>query len=442
MNKNTDNNASNASAGVRLRLAERNQMEWKPQCLDELLAADHPARVIWAVVCGLDLSRFHEPIQARVGMCGRDSTDPRILTALWLYAAVRGVGSARELNRLCTESKPYIWLCGGVSVNYHLLADFRTGHGPALDGLFTDVIATLVKKDLVKVERISQDGLKIRASAGSNSFRRASTLETLRKEAAEHVGQLNQMLADPAASGGLGARKKAAKKRAAKERLERIDQALALIPKLRERQERAAKRLSAKQKKEQQKEPRAGTTDARASQMKMGNGGYSPAFNGQLAVDTQSRAIVGVDVSGEGNDYDLSEPMRRQVQERTGVKAREHLMDGGYTKIEHIESAAADGVAVYAPPKPVRNKDKRPDEFTPLPGDSVAIKQWRQRMGSEEGKTVYKQRASTSETVNARMRRSGLTQLTVRGLSKARSVLTWAALAYNVMLFAGALRSG
>ena len=407
--------------------------------MDALLAPEHQARTIWAVVCGLDLGRFHEPIQARAGVAGRDATDPRLLTALWLYAAVRGVGSARELDRLCRESKPYIWLCGGISVNYHLLADFRTGYGAALDGLFTEVIATLVKKGLVKVKRISQDGLKVRASAGSGSFRRASTLATLRQEAAGRVEQLKKMLADPAASGGMGAKKKAAKQRAARERLERIDQALALIPKLQERQERMAKRLSAKQKKEQQTEPRASTSDAEASRMKMGNGGYSPAVNGQLAVDVESRAIVGVDVSGQGNDYDLSEPMRREVEQRTGQKVAEHLMDGGYSKYEHIESAAGQGVAIYAPPKPVRNKDKRADAFTPLPGDSQAIRQWRQRMGSQEGKTIYKQRASTSETVNAQMRRSGLMQLTVRGLDKARCVLTWGALAYNVMLFAKAL---
>ena len=111
------------------------------QCPDDLLDAGHPVRVVWEVVCRLDLGGFYEPIKARDGWAGRDATDPRLLVALWLWAATEGVGSARELARLCTESKPYAWLCGGVSLNHHTLSDFRVGHGAALDDLLTQVIA-------------------------------------------------------------------------------------------------------------------------------------------------------------------------------------------------------------------------------------------------------------------------------------------------------------
>lgn len=434
--------APSVKSDVRLRVAERSQVVWKAECLDELLPPQHRARTIWAVVESLDLSGFCEPIKAREGVCGRDSTDPRILVSLWLYANTRGIGSARELARLCTESRPYQWLCGGVGVNHRLLSDFRTDHGEALDGLFTDVIATLVKKGLVTVRRISQDGLRVRASAGSASFRRGSTLKKLRAEAAEHVEQLRALLEDPARSAGLGARHRAARARAANERLARIDEARKLIPKLRARQKKAAKRLSQKQQAEQQQEPRASTSDAEARRMKMGDGGYRPALNVQLACDTASRAIVGVSVTNEGVDYEQSEPMRTQVQRRTGRTVAEHLYDGGYVKTEHIERADAQGVTVYAPPKPPKNKDKRGDEFVPRKTDSQAVVRWRGRMGSPQGQQVYKQRASTSETINAQQRRGGgLVQLTVRGIAKATCVALWSALAYNVVLFAGALRS-
>lgn len=434
---------TSVSKNVRLRLPERRQVVWQAACVDDLLPPKHRARTIWRVVCGLDLSAFHAPIQVRDGDAGgRDSTDPRILVSLWLYASVRGVGSARELARLCEESNPYKWLCGGVTVNHRLLSEFRTLHADALDGLFTDVIATLVKKGLVTVRRISQDGLRVRASAGSASFRRDSTLARLRDEAAAHVGRLRALLDDPEKSAGLGARKKAAQERGARERLARIDQALALIPKLQERQKRAARRLSKRQQKEQQAEPRASATDAEASRMKMGDGGFRPAVNVQLAVDTRSRAIVGVDVTNEGTDYEQSEPMRQQVEQRTGRKVDEHLYDGGFVKTEMIERAAEQGVTVYAPPKPPRSKDKRPgDQFVPRAGDSPAIAGWRERMGTTEGRTIYKERASTVETINAQMRRSGLTQLTVRTLGKARCVALWSALAWNLTYFAEALMS-
>jgi transposase len=425
----------------RLRLPERAQVVWRASCVDDLLPAGHRARTIWAVVCGLDLSSFYQPIKARDGVCGRDSTDPRLLVSLWLYASIRGVGSARELERLSGESRPYQWLCGQVSVNHHLLSDFRTDHADALDQLFTNVIATLVKKGLVSVKRISQDGLRVRNSAGSASFRRGSTLAKLQEEAGEQVKGLRELLDDPRKGAGISARRKAAKLRGARERVERIKEAVELIPKLKERQERSARRLSKKQQEQQQREPRASTTDRESSRMKMGDGGFRPATNVQLAVDTHSRAIVGVEVSGEGVDYEQSEPMRQQVEERSGEKVVEHLYDGGYVKTEGIERAAAAGVTVYGPPKPPKNKEKNGAQFTARQGESPAVGRWRERMGSEEGKAIYKQRASTSETVNAQMRRQGLTQLTVRGLKKVRCVVLWSALAYNLSLFAAQLMS-
>lgn len=175
--------------------------------------------------------------------------------------------------------------------------------------------------------------------------------------------------------------------------------------------------------------------------MKTGDGGFRPAVNVQLAVDTESRAIVGVDVTSEGVDYEQSEPMRAQVEQRSGQKVEEHLYDGGYVKSGSIERAEARGVTVYAPPKPPKNKKQRGNEFVPRPGDSPAIQQWRQRMGSDQGKEIYKQRAATSETINAQMRRAGLVQLTVKGLRKARCVALWSALAWNLTQFAGALLS-
>jgi transposase len=428
--------ADKGVSNVRLRVPERAQVVWGASCVDDLLPAEHRARTIWAVVCQLDLSAFHQPIKAREGVAGRDSTDPRLLVSLWLYASIRGVGAARELERLCGESRPYQWLSGGVSVNHHLLSDFRTGYADALDRLFTDVIATLVKKGLVKVRRISQDGLRVRSSAGSASFRRGSTLAKLQEEAAEQVKRLRELLDDPRKSAGISARQKAAKLRGARRRAERIEEAVKLIPRLKARQEQSARRLSKKQQAQQQREPRASTTDSESSRMKMGDGGFRPATNVQLAVDTHSRAIVGVDVSGEGVDYEQSEPMRQQVEERSGEKVVEHLYDGGYVKTEGIERADAAGVTVYGPPKPSRDPEKNGDQFTPRKGESEAVGRWRERMGSEEGKAIYKERASTVETVNARMRRQGLTQLTVRGLKKARCVVLWSALAYNLSLFA------
>jgi transposase len=429
-----------ATGAVRLRLADRTQMAWVAQCLDEQIPADHEARTVWALVCGLDLSGFHAAIAARDGQPGRNSTDPRILVALWLYAAIRGVGKARELDRLCEESDPYRWIRGGVSLNYHTLADFRVQHKEALEALFANVIATLVKKGLAKVDRLTQDGVKVRAGAGAASFRRGLTLAKLQAQAAERMKALGAMLDDPLSSAGdsaaQSARQKAAQERAARERQRRVSEALELIPHLQERQRKAAQNLSQKQQQEQQKEPRASTTDPEARRMKMADGGFRPAYNVQVGADPHSRAILAVQVTNEGVDYEQSEPLRDQVQNLCGQTVLEHLYDGGYVTVDGIEEATQQGVIVYAPPKPPRNPEKHGDEFTPRPNDSEAIVAWRLRMGSAEGKAIYKERAATNETINAQLRQSGLTQLTVRGLNKATCVVLWMALAYDLMLFA------
>jgi len=409
-----------------------------PLCPDDLVPPDHPVRTVAAVVATMDLSAFHASIQAVEGEPGRDATDPALLVSLWLYAAVRGEGSARRLAVLCQESRPFQWLCGGVTVNHHLLSDFRVAHGDALDELFTQCIATLVEKGLVKVKRISQDGVRVRASAGAASFRREARLAELVEKARRHVAELRRQAQDPEYAAAVSARR-----RAARERQERLEEALAALPDLKRRQKEAVRRAGngVRGQKIREKEPRVSTTDPEARVMKMPNGGFNPAYNAQLATDTESRAIVGVDVTNEGSDSaGLSEPMREQVEARSGRKVEEHLVDGGYLRTEDLERSHAKGVALFVPPKPARKAERRGRELEPRPGDSEAVRAWKERMHSDEGKEVYKERASTSETVNADVRcHRGLGPLPVRGLKKVRCVVLWIALAYNVMHFGAAL---
>jgi transposase len=431
-------------AAVRLRRPERRQVAMVVQCPDDLVSASHPVRLVLAVVEKLDLSRFHEPIKAREGEAGRDATDPQLLVALWLYACMRGIGSARELARRCAESAAFRWLCGGVGVNHRMLSDFRTGHGEALDGLFTQVIASLVDKEVVAVSRVSQDGVRVRVSAGASSFRRQERLEKLLQEARQHVDQLRRQVDSPEYA-ALSARQRAARKRAAAEKQQRLEQAIAQLPELQQKQTEAARRAGEGKRGQQirARQPRVSTTDAEARVMKMPNGGFNPAVNVQLATDTGSRAIVGVEVTNEGSDNaGLSEPMRRQVEQRTRQKVEQHLIDGGYLRTQDIEQAHARGVELFMPPKPARHAGNRGRELEPKRGDTEAVLGWKRRMASQEGKEIYQQRAATSETVNADLRTyRGLSQITVRGLNKIRSVALWCALAYNLMHFATALLS-
>jgi len=429
---------------VRLRTPERRQMAMVVQCRDDLVGPTHAVRMVAAVVEKLDVSGFCEPIKAREGMAGRDATDPQLLVGLWLYACIRGIGSARELARRCQESAPFQWLCGGVTVNHRLLSDFRGDHTAALDKLFTQVIASLVDKEVVSVSRVSQDGVRVRVSAGASSFRREERLQELLHQAQEHVVELRRQVDSPE-YGSLTARQKGARKRAAEEKQKRLEQAIEQLPELKQKQAEAEKRAGqgVHGQKVRQRQPRVSTSDPEVRRMKMPNGGFNPAVNVQLATATQSRAVVAVEVSNQGADsVGLSEPMREQVEQRSGRKVEQHLLDGGYMRKDDIEQAHQHGVELFVPPKPAKNPGNRGRELEPKRGDSEAVLAWKQRMASEVGKEIYKERAATSETVNADLRSyRGLTQITVRGLAKIKCVALWCALAYNVMHFGAVLLS-
>jgi transposase len=443
MHPKTEQQGQEPVGEVRLRKPERRQMGWVAQCPDDLVPARHPVRTVAAVVAQLDLSAFRKAIHAREGVAGRDATDPELLVALWLYACIRGIGSARELARRCEESAPFRWLCADVSVNHRMLSDFRTDHGKALDQLFTQVIASLVDQQLVSVSRISQDGVRVRVSAGAASFRREERLRKLLEESQEHVEQLRRQVDEPEQLSAAAAQKKRAQRRAAEDRQTRLERALAQLPELQKRQEERVERAGqgAYGQKIREKQIRVSSTDPEARKMKMANGGYNPAFNVQLASDPQSRAILGVEVSNQ--EYDsvgLSEPMREQVERRSGRKVGQQLLDGGYLNNQDLERAHAQSVELFLPPKGARTEKNRGRELEVKAKDSAALRAWKERMSSEEGKKIYKLRGATSETVNADLRTyRGLTQFTVRGLQKARCVALWCALAYNVMHFAAAL---
>lgn len=411
----------------RIRHAVRNQIEMQTCALDELLEREHQARIVWEWVQTLDLSELEARIQAVEHGPGQAPADPRILMALWLYATLRGIGSARELDRLCREHIAYRWICGGVSMNYHTLADFRTQHVQLLDRLLTQSVAALLTEGLVSLDRVAQDGMKVRASAGAASFRRRPTLEEALCDAEAQLAALQSELAvDP----GAGKRRaQAARERAATERTSRLQAALDQLS-----------ALEALKKPSEREKARVSTTDPEARVMKMADGGYRPAFNVQLASATDAQIITGVEVTNSGGDQGQLAPMVEQHAERYGQPPQEMLVDGGFAKKDDIDqvSPPQGGTTVYAPV--MKSKDPERDAHTPRADDSPAVAGWRQRMATEEAKEIYKERAATAECVNALARNRGLQRFVVRGLQKVKAVVLWYVLAHN-LLRAVALRS-
>jgi transposase len=414
----------------RLRTAQRQQVVMRMLALDQMLPPDDDARVVWAFVEQCDVSEFYAGIRAVEGVAGRDTADPKILLALWLFATLKGVGSARELARLCERHLSYQWLCGDVSLNYHTLADFRVQQAAGLDRLLTEQVASLRHAGAVTVQRVAQDGVRVRASAGQSSFRRRPTLEKCLAEAAALVQRLKaEVEADPAAA---SRRETAVKQQAAEDRVAKVNAALAACAEVQAQKEKRGG--------DSLKHPaRASTTDPEARNMKMADGGFRPAYNVQFATDTASQVIVGVDVVNQGTDSGQLAPLVEQIEERTGVRPPDILADGGYSTKDDLQTlnTPEQGYKVYAPVKEEdQQRAKGQDPFAPRPGESPELTEWRTRMGTESAKTIYRERASTAECVNALARQRGLTQFRVHGLDKVRTIAVWFALAHNLRRWA------
>jgi hypothetical protein len=343
-----------------------------------------------------------------------------------LYATIDGVGSARKLDELCRHHHVYRWICGGVSVNYHTLADFHTQHVELLNQLLTEGVAALLSAGLIELNRVAQDGMRVRASAGSSSFHRRATLEECYAAAQAQLKALQAEREEPdhAAS---NRRQQAARQRAVREKAARLQQALEELAKLEAQKE-------SRQKGSREK-ARISTTDPETRKMKMADGGFRPAFNVQFSTTTETQVIVGVDVINSGNDGGQMGLMNEQIHERYDKSPAETLVDGGFSTLKDIETLATSqhGTVVYSPVKDEEKKRTQgEDPFAPRPGDTAAIAAWRQRMGTVEAKTIYKQRAATAECVNAIARNRNLWFIRVRGLVKARAVALWYALAHNL----------
>ena len=413
-----------APAQPRLRRPERHQVLLRPVSLEQLLPPEHSARMVWAAVQTLDWSRFEQAITARGETPGRPATDPRVLASIWLQGMIDNVGSGRQLEELCQNHATYQWICGGLSINYHTLNDFRTGHPEALDELFTQVLGRLMHKGLVKVDTVTQDSVPIRASAGSRSFGTRNTLEKKLAEANDHVKAMGR-LADESPS-QAAERQRMAQERAAQRRLQQVKDAMEELTKVEEAKARQKNKAS------KHRPAKASTTDPEARIERMPDPGFRPVHKLQFAQDPQSRAIVGVAVGS--NDKEEGAQMREQVQRRTGMTVDTHIYDGNYVKLDEIDKASEQGTTILAPvPKP-RKKDQ--DRHSPRKDDSEAVAEWRQLMNTPEAREKYGMRASTCETVNADVKtHRGVGRLLVRGAEKVLSVALWSALAYNLMHF-------
>ena len=417
--KDSSAKAESGRGKPRLVRADRHQLRLESRSLDELIPHDHRARALWLASERLDLSAFYAEIEAVEAGPGRPAIDPRVLLVLWLYAISEGVGSARQLARLCVEHDAYRWITGGLAICHRVLSDFRVRHGDKLDGLLTELLAALMKAGVVTLRMVAQDGTRVRASAGAASFRREKSLKKCLREAKQQVRALKTRLDDEDET--TDKRKGAARERAARQREESVEKALEALKEVEESRRRNGKKS----------EPRASTTDPDARVMKMADGGFRPAYNCQLATDVDSRLIVASRPSYSGGDMGQVEPTLEEIRRRLDAVPEGYLLDGGYAKRESIDHLTDQEITVYAPPQ---HNPKTRDPNKRQRVDSPQVAAWKERMQTDEAKEIYKSRAATIETINGDLKEHrGLTRFRVRGLDRVRSVLLLSVLTYNLL---------
>ncbi len=423
-----------SAGGARVVRPDRSQLRFEMIDMDALLGGDHAARLVWAFVEGMNLDGFYEAIGSREGEAGRPAADPAVLLALWLFAAIEGVGSAREIERLVERDVAYRWLAGGVEVNYHGLSDFRAGHGDLLDRLLSESVAALVAEGLVNLDEVLTDGTKVQASAGKGSFAGEGKLIRIERLAAERIALLKAELeTDPGAS---SRRRKAAQERAARGLARRAEEARKALAKLRREKDR---RSASHGKDEAAKgEPRVSLSDPEARHMRFPDGAVRPAYNMQIAACANG-LVLAAEATDRRNDTGLAVPMVERIEARYGRRPLRLIADSKYATAGDIEALATNprgAVMVYAPP-PEERQDVKPDtlrrRLAARAREPEAVKDWRARMETSEGLAVYARRRRI-ELVNAHFKNRGFARLGLRGLVKAKIVAVLHALAHNIML--------
>lgn len=418
------------SDDVRVNRADRSQPRFEVVDLESQLGEDHRARTVWDFVSGLDLSEFYARIKARGETAGRSATDPKILLALWLYATLEGVGSARALNQLCERHIAYRWLCGGVGVNHNILCEFRGENGALLDRLLTQSLTALIGAGVVTLEEAAIDGTKVRASASKDSLSGAGRLSRIAAAVEDRIKGLKAELeADPEAS------QRRAKKRAldaAEERARRVAAAKAKLAEL--EAERVERQKTHAAEEAQKSEVKVSPTDSEARMMKFPDGAMRLAYNVQVA--TSCGFVIAIEPTDRRNDKGLAPMLVEQIKARCAAVPGRLLADTGAMTQDDIASLAETypAMTIFSPPPKekddVKEETKRKRAWK-LRNEPPAVQDWRERMAGDEAKSIYARRKNT-EHAHAHMKNRGFATMLVRGIAKVRAVCLLHALAHNL----------
>lgn len=479
--------AASVPVRPRVKAVDRSQMTWHMLDVERLIEPDHPARAIWDLVGRLKLEGFYAPIEAVEGGAGRTPWDPRLLISLWIYAYSRGISSAREVARRCTYEPAFQWLCGLGEINHHTLSDFRVDHDKSLRELFVQVLGVLSSEGLVSLERVMHDGTRIKACAGADSFRREERL----KEHLEAARKQVEGMGDPRQEEPT--RKRAAQERAVRERQQRLEQALEEVQKVRQAKRPQNKEQARASQSDPQarimKQSDGGYAPSYNVQLSTesshrvivgtdvsqngsdfvhligamaqveANMGQKPA---QVVVDggftsrenIMAMAEQGIDLIGplpEANPSSAGQQRQRGVSEKffpdkfsydaqqniyrcpvgASLTAKGREFCPGVVFHKYVAKAEVCAVCQFRSECCPGNQHHGRSVVRAV--HAPEVRKFAEKMETESAKAIYRHRGAVAEFPNAWIKdKLGLKQFRLRGLTKVRLEVLWAAVTYNI----------
>jgi transposase len=409
----------------------RNQIEMQLKCLDDLLPPEHKARAVWEFVDKIDLTSCYGEILSYKNEAGRSTTSPKVLLCLWIYSILDGNISARKIEELCCYHDAYKWIVGGTPVNRTMISEFRSENPEKFEDLLTSCLAVMLQGNVISDQDFAQDGTRVKASAGFNSFHRDETLEALKKEMSVRIKELETESSKNPNTYDL--RSKAALEREAKKRSKNIDQALENLKENNKKKSEAGKKTGQHPTEDELKDTRASVTDPEARKMKMGDGGYRLAFNVQFATGMKSRVIFGTEVVNTldpGTSPGMMKKVHLTLKHLNMMEPKTWNADSAYSAKADIEAAAMlfPNCRYFSPAKLKKGIDPKKVQKS----DSEAVIKWRETLETDEMKESYGQRCSTAEFSNAQTKNQGMGEFLVRGFRKIRGMVNLHAISHNI----------
>jgi transposase len=401
------------------------------------LPEGHLAYFISDTVDNLDLSSFYEPYEGD----GRRNRpfDPRMMVKVLLYGYATGTFSSRKMAKKLHEDVAFRALGGENFPAHRTIAEFRQQHLMAFQGLFVQVVRVAKEVGLVRLGTVAIDGTKVKASASKHKAmsygrmeeeeqRLQAQIEELTSRASQADAQEDALYGEDSSGEDIPEE--------LKRRERRLEKIRAAMDRLKSRQAEADRQKGRSPEKksrakrpfgEPEKKSQDNFTDPESRIMKTSSG-FDQCYNGQLAVDSETRLIVAAEVTQSAADVEQLLPLVEKSAEVAQEAPQEILADAGYRSEANLQKLEGKGIDGYVS----LGREGKSGALVIGP-ETPSTRRMQEKLATEAGRKTYGRRKGIVEPVNGWIKSVlGFRQFSLRGLANAAGEWTLVCLALNL----------